>query len=123
MPSTRRKRSTSGHRKRALKPCSPEQIRNPKTNRCVKKSGSIGRKILGKSPPKRKPKTKLKRRPKNLRRFTPYERKQILKWEDDYKDVKPKRSSKLYFNSKDEIRSIPSIDKQIRVKLESPTYI
>lgn len=29
-----------------MKACKPNQIRNPDTNRCVKKSGVIGKKIL-----------------------------------------------------------------------------
>ncbi len=34
------------------KPCSPEKIMNPKTGKCVNKSGKIGKKILSKSPPR-----------------------------------------------------------------------
>jgi hypothetical protein len=30
-----------------MKPCSPSQIRNPETRRCVSRTGAIGRKILG----------------------------------------------------------------------------
>jgi len=31
-----------------MKPCKPNQIRNPETNRCVLKTGKIGRELLGK---------------------------------------------------------------------------
>ncbi len=36
----------SSSRKSRLKPCNENQIRNPKTNRCVKKSSPLGKKIL-----------------------------------------------------------------------------
>ena len=37
-----------------MKPCNSDQIRNPKTKRCVKKTGSIGKQILeGISSPKK----------------------------------------------------------------------
>ena len=34
------------NRKRSPKPCKDDEIRNPATGRCVKKTGSIGKKII-----------------------------------------------------------------------------
>ena len=36
-------------KEKGLKPCKPSQICNPKTTRCVSRTGDIGKKILGKT--------------------------------------------------------------------------
>ena len=63
-PATNRcvKRSGSIGRKLQARPCSPNQIRNPATNRCVKKDGAIGKKIMmGKQKTPPRPKSLVKK--------------------------------------------------------------
>ena len=50
----------SARRRRSLKPCRSNQIRNPPTKRCVKKTGSIGRRLLGQSPRRASPAARIR---------------------------------------------------------------
>ena len=56
-------------KKKGLKPCKPSQICNPKTNRCVSRTGNVGKKILGKSKSRSlRSKSKSKSRRKSMRK-------------------------------------------------------
>jgi hypothetical protein len=46
-PKTGRCVTRKSSRKISRKDCNPDQIRNPKTGRCVSKTGKIGKEILG----------------------------------------------------------------------------
>jgi hypothetical protein len=121
-----RRRKTSGG-KRRLKPCSPDQVRNPETNRCVKKSGAIGRKILGVHKVGKRKTKKSSRKSSGSKysrmKILPYDKKLFEQWEEDYKDVKMERPHPtLRFSPINETRFIPSIDKQIKVKIEQDIY-
>ncbi len=58
----RKRRSLSRQGRKSAKKCAGGQILNPKTGRCVKRSGKIGREILGKSPVRRKRKSPTRKR-------------------------------------------------------------
>ncbi len=47
--------------------CPSGKIKNPKTGRCVKRDGKIGRNVLGRSPLRRKRKTPVRRQPRKRR--------------------------------------------------------
>ena len=54
-PATRRCVKRSGSVAKRMKSCRTKLV-NPKTGRCVKRSGALGRKLLGKAPLKRRKK-------------------------------------------------------------------
>ena len=83
--------------RRVPKDCKDDEIRNPATGKCVKRDGKIGRKILGRSPPK-KSRKEPKRKASPRRRSSPPRRRSSPPKSKFFGMSPPKQMDSIKFN-------------------------